>query len=179
MRGWLKHLDAAARGSGIVSLTFASLLFATSGPCETLLLKNATIHPVSGEVISPGDVLIENGKIRQIGHVDASADKVVDLSGQHLYPGLIALNTALGLVEIPAVRATRDVDEVGEFDPEVQSWVAVNPDSELLPVTRANGVAFFEPVPQGGMVAGQSGLVAMDGWTVEQMVFKKAAALHV
>jgi imidazolonepropionase-like amidohydrolase len=89
------------------------------------------------------------------------------------------LNTALGLVEIPGVRATRDMDEVGEFDPEVESWVAVNPDSELLPVTRANGVAVFEPAPQGGIVAGQSALVALDGWTTEQMVFKKPAALHV
>ncbi|HEV7924237.1 MAG TPA: amidohydrolase family protein [Verrucomicrobiae bacterium] len=146
---------------------------------QTVLLKNATVHPVSGPVLSPGDVLIENGKVTQVGHLDVQADKVIDLTGQHLYPGLILLNTALGLSEIEAVRATADYEEVGQFVPEVQSWVAVNPDSELLPVTRANGIAFFEPTPEGSMIAGQSGLMAMDGWTTEEMVFKKSAALHV
>ena len=89
------------------------------------------------------------------------------------------MNTALGLSEIEAVRATADYEEAGQFVPEVQSWVAVNPDSELLPVTRANGIAFFEPTPEGSMIAGQSGLMAMDGWTTEDMVFKKSAALHL
>ncbi len=160
-----------------LSLLVGCMGQATHG--ESLLLKNATVHPVSGPVLSQSDVLIENGKVSQIGHLDVKADKVVDLTGQHLYPGLVALNTSLGLLEIEAVRATLDVEETGQFVPEVQSWVAVNPDSELLPVARANGVAFFEPTPQGSMVAGQSGLMAMDGWTTEQMVFKKPTALHV
>jgi imidazolonepropionase-like amidohydrolase len=146
---------------------------------ESILLHNATVHPVSGPALSPGDVLIENGKVSQVGHLDVQADKVVDLTGRHLYPGLVLLNTALGLSEIEEVRATLDAEEVGQFVPEVHSWVAINPDSELLPVARANGIAFFEPTPEGSMIAGQSALMAMDGWTTEEMVFKKPAALHV
>ena len=150
--------------------------FLASSPAraQSLLLKNATVHPVTGPVLSPGDVLVENGKITQVGHLDVKADKVVDLTGQHLYPGLLELNTAMGLTEIEAVRASLDLEEVGQFVPEVGSWVAVNPDSELLPVARGNGIAYFEPTPQGSMVAGQSGLMAMDGWTTEEMVFQKA-----
>jgi imidazolonepropionase-like amidohydrolase len=60
----------------------------------------------------------------------------------------------------------------------VESWIAVNPDSELIPVARANGIGYFEAVPQGGIVSGQSGLVAVDGWTMEQRTFKKPLALH-
>jgi imidazolonepropionase-like amidohydrolase len=101
------------------------------------------------------------------------------LQGQHLYPGLIALNTALGLTEIAAVRATQDSSEVGDYTPDVESWVSANPDSELIPVARANGIAYFEPVPQGGIVAGQSGLVATDGWTTEQRTIKHPLTLHV
>jgi imidazolonepropionase-like amidohydrolase len=151
----------------------------TAARAQSLLLKNATVHPVSGLVLSPGDVLIENGKVSQIGHLEVKADQVIDLTGQHLYPGLLALNTSLGLLEIEGLRATRDLVEIGQFVPEVQSWVAVNPDSELLPVARANGVVFFEPTPEGTMVAGQSALMVIDGWTTEDMVFKKPAALHV
>ena len=92
---------------------------------------------------------------------------------------MIALDSALGLVEIEGVRATRDLKEVGDYTPDVQSWIAVNPDSELIPVARANGVAYVQPAPQGGVVAGQSALVVLDGWTAEQMAVRKPVALHV
>jgi len=130
--------------------------------------------------LSPGQVLVKEGKISAIGKTVSVADaKIIDLAGLHLYPGIIALNTELGLVEIEGVRATRDGREVGDYTPDVESWISVNPDSELLPVARANGVSHFEPVPSGGVVAGQSALVALDGWTFEQMTIKKPIALHV
>jgi imidazolonepropionase-like amidohydrolase len=153
---------------------------ADSIAADTLLLTGATVHPVSGEALSPGDVLVENGRIAAVGsNLNAPAATKVDLAGLHLYPGLISLNTALGLTEIEAVRATADNTEVGDFTPDVESWIAVNPDSELIPVARANGIACFEPAPTGGVVSGQSGLVLVEGWTTEQRTIKKPAALHV
>jgi len=147
---------------------------------ETILLTGATVHTVSGETITNGQVLLRDGKIAAVGKsVSSEGAKEISLKGQHLYPGMIALNTDLGLVEIDAVRSTVDVREVGEYTPDVFSWHAVNPDSELLPVARANGVSHFEPVPFGAVVAGQSGLLALDGWTTEQMVAKKSIALHI
>ena len=85
----------------------------------------------------------------------------------------------MGLSEIEAARATIDTTEVGDFTPDVQSWIAVNPDSELIPVARANGITHIEPAPQGGVVAGMSGVLALDGWTTEQMTIKLPVALHV
>ena len=172
----------------VATLAGLGLLLAMTAPAETLLLKGATVHTVSGANFSPGEVLIQNGKVIQVFDVSKQTltrrllptDTVeVDLKGLHLYPGMIALNTDLGLVEIDAVRATRDDREVGDYTPDVESWIAVNPDSEMLPVARANGVSHFEPVPQGGVVAGQSGLIALDGWTTEQMTVRKPVALHV
>ena len=152
----------------------------TAAGAESFLLTGATVHTVSGETLAPGQVLVENGKISAIGQaLAAPGAKVIDLSGQHLYPGLIALNTTLGLTEISAVRATLDTTEPGEYTPDVESWIAVNPDSELIPVTRVNGIAFFEPVPEGGIVPGQSGLVTVEGWTTDQRTVKKPLSLHV
>jgi imidazolonepropionase-like amidohydrolase len=150
-------------------------------PAETLILTGATVHTISGETLAPGQVLIQDGKIAAVGKtVPASGAASVDLAGQHLYPGMIALNTVLGLTEISGVRATQDTAEVGDgYTPDVESWVAVNPDSELIPVTRANGIAYFQPVPQGHVVSGQSGLLAVNGWTTEQMTIKKPVALHL
>src|SRR5256885_81517 len=147
---------------------------------ENLLLTGATVHTVSGETFAPGQVWMKDSKIAGVGKiVSAPNATAVELKGQHLYPGMIELNSALGLTEIGAVRATQDTTEVGEYTPDVESWIAVNPDSELIPVARANGIAYFQPVPQGGIVSGQSGLMAVDGWTTEQRTIQKPIALHV
>jgi imidazolonepropionase-like amidohydrolase len=164
----------------LLLLAASAVLQVPSATAETLLLTGATVHTISGETFSPGQVLLKDNQIIAVGKtVSANGAKTIDLTGQHLYPGMIALDTMLGLMEIGAVRATQDSTEVGEFTPDVQSWIAVNPDSELIPVTRANGIAYFEPVPQGGLVPGQSGLVAVEGWTSEQRTFKKPIALHL
>ncbi len=164
----------------VIQLVMGLLWSVTSLQAEALLLTGATVHTVSGETLASGQVLMEAGKIVAVGKtLSATGAKTVVLDGLHLYPGLIALNTDLGLVEIEAVRATVDAREVGEYTPDVESWIAVNPDSELLPVARANGVSHFEPAPRGGVVAGQSGLLALTGWTSEQMAINKPIALHV
>jgi imidazolonepropionase-like amidohydrolase len=161
-------------------LASAAIFVASTVQAETLLLTGATVHTVASGTITNGQVLIQAGKISAVGKSLSAADaKEISLAGLHLYPGLIALNTDLGLTEIEAVRATVDTREAGEYTPDVYSWLAVNPDSELLPVARASGVSHFEPVPSGGVVAGQSGLMALDGWTTEQMVVKKSVALQV
>jgi imidazolonepropionase-like amidohydrolase len=153
---------------------------ASPASAATLLLTGATVHTVSGETFSPGQVLIKDGKIAAVGKtVSSNGADTVDLTGKHLYPAMIALNTVLGLTEISGVRATQDTTEVGDYTPDVESWIAANPDSELIPVTRANGIAYFEPVPEGGIVAGQSGLVAVDGWTTEQRTIRKPLFLHL
>jgi imidazolonepropionase-like amidohydrolase len=162
------------------ALLIVVALAATPAFAQKILLTGATVHTVTGDTLSPGQVLIQDGKIAAVGAtVPGDGASKVDLAGQHLYPGIIALDTAVGLMEIEAVRATIDSAETGDFKPEVQSWIAVNPDSELIPVTRANGIAYFEPVPAGGSVSGQSGMVAVEGWTTEQRAAKAPLALHV
>ena len=42
-------------------------------------------------------------------------DKTIDAKGQHLYPGFIAANTTVGMVEIDAIRPTNDLNEIGEY----------------------------------------------------------------
>jgi imidazolonepropionase-like amidohydrolase len=164
----------------LLPFILCAALLAQRLPGQTLLLKGATVHTISGQTLSPGQVLIRDGKIAAVGEtVENAGATSIDLTGQHLYPGLIALDSGLGLTEIEAVRATADSTEVGDFTPDVATWVAVNPDSELLPVARANGITYFEPAPVKGIVSGQSGLMTMDGWTTEEMTLKKPVALHV
>ncbi|MBA4146887.1 MAG: amidohydrolase family protein [Verrucomicrobia bacterium] len=178
MRSRFSFLPALSVATAIVSI----LLIPDSVSAQRIVLRNVVIHGTQHtNILQPSFVVINDGKIESIGTLDARAkiDQNIDLKGAFLFPGLIALNTALGLSEISGARPTRDIQEVGEYTPDVQSWIAVNPDSDLLPVARANGITYIQPAPKGGMVAGQSGLIALDGWTMEQMAIQKPLALHV
>src|SRR5687768_10195245 len=107
---------------------------------KPIAIVGATIHPVSGPAIEGGTIVFDKGKITAIGKdVMPPADaEVIRLEGKHVYPGLFDAGTNLGLVEINSVRATIDVQETGQINPNVRAIVAVNPDSEIIPVTRAN-----------------------------------------
>ena len=152
-----------------------------------VLIKGATIHTVSGKPIESGQMLISKGKISMIVAQGvkmelAAKTQIIDLSGQHLYPGMIAANTVLGLAEISAVRATLDLAEPGKINPGARAQVSINPDSEHIPVTRANGVLASLSIPRigsGGLIAGQSALIRLDGWTWEEMTVASPVGMHL
>jgi imidazolonepropionase-like amidohydrolase len=148
---------------------------------QAVALVNATIHPVSGPVVEKGTLVFEQGKITALGaDVTPPANaEVIDLAGKHVYPGLFDAMSEIGLVEIDSIRATIDGQEVGQLNPNVRAIVAVNPDSEVIPVTRSNGVLLALAAPNGGLISGRSGVVQLDGWTWEDMCLKADAALHI
>src|SRR5579863_2285622 len=135
----------------MVSVAVLFLVGAYGASAESILLTHAIVHTVSGETFTNGEVLIDGDKISLVldgkGPESVVANKVIDLHGQHLYPGMIEMDSALGLTEIESVRGSDDMSEVGAYTPDVQSWIAVNPDSELIPVARANGIGYFECAP--------------------------------
>lgn len=149
-------------------------------PAASILLSGGTVHTVSGTALSPGHVLIRDNMIVSVSATaPVGADQTIDLTGLHLYPGLIDADTILGLNEIQAVRASVDNREAGDYTPEVEAWVSINPDSELLPVARANGVTHVNAVPSGGVVAGQASLIQLAGWTIEDHAVTRRSGLHV
>jgi imidazolonepropionase-like amidohydrolase len=149
-----------------------------------ILLKGATLHTVSGDNIVGGDMLIDKGRIVALGsnvQVPANA-QIIDVTGKHIYPGMIAANTVVGLSEVQSVRATADFAEAGAINPNARAVVAVNPDSELIAVARTNGVLATLAVPQAGpagMITGTSALMQMDGWTWEDMAVQQEVGLHI
>jgi len=153
----------------ILTLVFSSFIFANDqipAPPQKhpILLKNGVIHTVSNGVIN-GSILFENGKITHVGEYIAPpvGAEVIDLEGKHVYPGLIAAIAGIGLVEINAVPVTNDHSERGDFNPNVRANVAYNPDSEIIPTTRSNGVLIANVAPSSGLVSGQSSIM-IDGW---------------
>ncbi|NOZ75138.1 MAG: amidohydrolase family protein [FCB group bacterium] len=166
---------------GILSLAFGSDPIPAPPQSHPILLKNGIIHTITQGTLYGGDLLFDKGKIIRVetNIVPAPGMDVMDISGKHVYPGLIASVTPLGLTEIGAVRATRDYAETGEVNPNVRANVSYNTDSELIPVTRSNGVLFANVTPQSGLVAGQSSLMKLDGWTWEEATMLSPTGLHI
>lgn len=150
-------------------------------PDRRCAIVNATVHPVDAPDIERGTVLIHGEKIVAVGAaVDVPAGtKTIDAAGLHVYPGLIDAGTVLGLIEIGRVQETHDFQETGLFQPDLRAGVAVNPDSELIPVTRAGGITTALIRPTGGIICGQTSLVKLDGWTVPDMVLEFESGLQI
>lgn len=148
---------------------------------KPVALVNGVLHTVSGTVIEAGTIVFDNGRITELGprmQPPPNAD-VIDLQGRHVYPGMIESHSQLGLTELSSTRATIDTSEVGLLNPNVTAATAVNPDSELIPVTRANGVLVALSAPSGGLVSGKASLLQLDGWTSVDMTLQRESGLVI
>ncbi len=134
------------------------------------LLKNATVVTITKGVLNNTSVLVENGKIQEIGtSIAANGAEEIDCTGLFIYPGMIDSGTRLGLAEVSSVPETVDFAEVGNFTPNMQALTAVNPNSEAIPVTRVSGVTTVLTVPSGGLFPGTAALINLNGYTPDQM----------
>lgn len=157
---------------------------------KPVVLQHATVHTGDGKVISDGLVVCEKGKITFVGESSSPIANVFlsgltggadsfDLTGKHLYPGLIALNTTIGLTEVDLLRASRDFNEVGEYNPHVRAVIAYNPESRITPTLKHNGVMMVEAAPTGGVISGKSALLALDGWNWEDASIVDEVGIHL
>jgi len=152
---------------------------------KSILLLNGTAHLGNGEIIPRAAIGFKDGKIDMVLaafdiRMDSTKyDIIIHIDGQHVYPGIIAPNSRLGLVEIGAVRASRDFDDVGEFSPHLRSLTAYNTESRITPTIRTNGVLIAEVSPKGGVISGASSIFELDGWNWEDAVLKEDNGIHL
>jgi imidazolonepropionase-like amidohydrolase len=176
----MKPLAPAATAPAQGAVRLPSLPPSNDSGAYTLI--NATVHPVAGPVIEKATIVLEKGKIHQIRKTtrsDLKFKQAMDARGMHVYPGMIDAGSVIGLIEVDSARETRDHAEGGDFQPDLRASTAINPDSELIPVTRANGVLSVVTRPTGGIVAGQGALINLHGWVPREMSVLDPAALHV
>ncbi|KAA6438629.1 amidohydrolase family protein [Dyadobacter flavalbus] len=161
----------------ISSSSFAQNPVPATAQTKPVILTGATIHIGNGQVLTNGAIAFDKGIITQIGAAGSvsavTGAETIDVSGKHIYPGIISLNTTVGLQEVASVRATLDYNEVGQINPHVRALIAYNTDSEVIPTLRGNGVLLSQAVPQGGIISGSSSVFYTDGWNWEDAVLKK------
>jgi imidazolonepropionase-like amidohydrolase len=176
------------RKVAILALTVSGLAFGADD--NSFFLKGATIHTMAGKDIDNGSILVRDGKIVGVGQnlTAPKGVKVIEGKGMQVYPGMIDSGSTVGIQEISAVTESNDISEIGKFDPQIRAFIAVNPESEHIPVVRANGITAVLAMPGGGgrrgggsgqIIGGNASLIRLDGWTTEDLAIKGEAAMHM
>src|SRR5262249_13487775 len=160
---------------------------------DSLFLRNVDVYPVTAKEMKGVSVLVENGKITDIGPklVAPKGIKVIEGKGLRVYPGLIDSATNLGLQEISAVRESVDTGELGDFMPQLRALTSVNPESEHFGAVRVNGITSAITLPGAGgggggrgtgrtqYISGQAALIHTSGYTWEEMEGQTSAAIQL
>jgi imidazolonepropionase-like amidohydrolase len=163
-------------------------LCAVGGEKDSFFMKNVAVYPITSAKIENTTLLVIDGKIADIGAKSAPKGvRVIEGKGLRVYPGLINSATNIGLSEISSIRETNDTGELGDFNPQVRAIVAINPETEHIPVVRANGITTVITLPGGGgfggggsgVLLGQAALIHLDGYTYEEMEINRAAAFQM
>ena len=164
--GELKHLETAKSVKSAENLA------------PLVAITNARIHPITAVSIERGTIVLKAGRIEALGATVAvpSGALVIDAAGADVYPGFIDPSTALGLDE-PGPRGFADTAESVEYNPHLRTRTAYHPDSEAIPVARANGVTTVGVAPTGGILAGEVAVMQLDGWTWEEATLRPSAGI--
>ena len=144
---------------------------------KRVILFGGTAHLGNGTVIQRSVLIFENGKLTAVGdattvRINREGADYFDVSGKHVYPGLVSLANHVGLADIESIPAVNDYEETGSINPNVRALIAYNADSEIIPTVRGNGILISQAVPEGGVVTGQSSVFEMEGWNWQDAVLK-------
>jgi imidazolonepropionase-like amidohydrolase len=165
--------------TAVTLLAVPCQLFSQAAPGEdgAYLIRGGTVVSPTGQK-QVANILVRNNRIVSVGATASATDaKVIDAAGKFIYPGMMDANTGIGLSEIGSVQTTNFRSEMGEFNPHMKALVGLNVESELLGVTRMNGVTSVITSPTGGVIAGQATLINTAGWTWEDLAISKNAGL--
>jgi len=180
MRG-VAHIATVLVAAAIVAAPAARAgAQASPGEETSYLIRGGTVVNPGGQRMSNTNILVRNNRIVQVGGSSTSTDaKVIDAAGKFIYPGMIDANTGLGLQEVGGIATMSLRSELGQFNPHIRALVALNVESELLGVTRMNGVTSVVTSPTGGTISGQATLINTAGWTWEDLAVLRTAGIII
>lgn len=173
----------------IITLLFSLSILAQQAPAskqtKSILILNGTAHIGNGEIIENSAIGFKDGKLTLVADATAirltagAYDMTIDATGKQVYPGFIAPNSTLGLVEIDAVKSSDDESEIGNINPNIRSIIAYNAESKVIETVRPNGVLIAQITPRGGRISGTSSIVQLDSWSWQDALIKENDGIHL
>ena len=169
----------------IISITTKAQQTPAQKQTRSILILNGTAHLGNGKIIENSAIGFKDGKITMVADAkliklaNNDFDITIDATGKHVYPGFIAPNSTLGMVEIDAVKASDDEDEIGSLNPNVRSIIAYNTESRVIETVRPNGILMAQITPRGGRISGTSSIVQLDAWNWQDAIIKENDGVHL
>lgn len=146
------------------------------------LLKNAFIHPIT-QIPFHGDLLIENGKIIDMGPIlfSDSETKIFDCSKRFLFPGFIDVHTHLGLYDEGTGWAGNDANETNEsISPHVRAIDGVYPLDPSFQDALKSGITTVHVMPgSSNIIGGTSSVIKTSGKNIDKMLIQETAGLKI
>ncbi|HXY04766.1 MAG TPA: amidohydrolase family protein [Terriglobales bacterium] len=170
------------RSSWFIALLCLAFLSADAQQ-KPVVLRGGKLLTISHGVIERGVLVMENGKITAVGAEGSAAipknARIIDVKGMTIYPGLIDSETNLGLTEISAEEMTNDLVELSEeIMPHMHVYDAFHAESELIPVTRLNGITNAIVAPERkDTLPGQDSFVQLAGKSANEMLLIRDIAM--
>ena len=148
-----------------------------------LAIVNGKVYTMLGEAIDKGTVLMEGGKIKEVGQglEIAQNAKVVDAEGKYVLPGFIDAHSHIGIFE----EAVGEIGEEGNewtdpVTPQLRALDAINPGDKAFEDAVMGGVtcAFTGP-GSANVIGGQSIAMKTYGKVIDHMLIKAPAGLKI
>jgi imidazolonepropionase-like amidohydrolase len=147
---------------------------------DRFAIVGGRVVPIEGEPIDGGTVLVEDGRIVEVGRLDVASDvRRVDASGKWVLPGFVDAHVHLGVHEEAEGWAGQDTNEM--TDPNtahVRALDAINPAEIGFRDALSGGVLAVNVNPgSGNPIGGRT--VAMKTWgrRVDDMVLREPSGL--
>lgn len=153
----MKHVSSMA-------LVFLFCFVTSLASAQTIAIVHAKAYVVPGSPpVENATILIRGGRIAAAGtDVAIPADaRIIDARGQIVTPGLMNSGTELGLVESGSEDTTDHAVAAGQLGPAFDVQFALNPNSTLFPIARADGLTRAVTYPSSSAIPPFAGLGAV------------------
>ena len=147
-----------------------------------LLIKNGMVHNSIAKKSNRCDILVQDGKIKEVSPVinppDAQID-IVDATGLNVYPGLIDAHSHLGLDGFAIKYAGRDYNERNDpATPQLRAIDGINPFDPNLQIAAACGITCVAAGPgSSNVIGGAFAAFKLIGRRIDDMVVKAPVAM--
>ena len=148
-----------------------------------VLFKNATIYPITSAIQKHMDVLVENGKIKEIGNnfIPTNDTQIIECNEKHLLPGFIDVHTHLGLYDEGTGWAGNDANETTEpLTPHIRALDSVHPLDPAFHDAIRHGITTVQIMPgSANVIGGTTSIIKTGGKNISNMLVRETAGLKI
>ncbi len=146
-----------------------------------IALVGATVYTGDGPPLENATIVIDGARVHSVGTKVRAPEgaRVIDVTGQVITPGLVAVGTRIGTLDVELEASSVEATLPASADPvraALRAADSFNPASFTVPIARAGGITSALVMPDGGQISGQAAWVDLAG---KEWLRRGSAALRI